>query len=485
MQSRAEGTPAMAWLGAGFVGGAGGAGTDAVAPPGEPPEGAREALREAGIGDLPAVHADAEPLPMPPPPGGADPVDADGWRRAPRPRRGCGRRGAGRARGRRVRFGAVRGQFALDPDGPSSTTAASAPRPAPSSRPSAAGSRRSRSPVASFRALPERVRAVAAEAAAALGADPADLVLVDNATSGVTAVLRSLRLQPGDVLFTTSHAYAAVRRALDHVCALTGARLVVAEVPFPVDDADQIVAAVQAALPERARLAVLDGITSVTGLVLPTAALTALCHDRGIPVLIDAAHVPGHLPVDLGATAADYWVGNLHKWSFACKGCAVLHVRRDRQEGIDPLVWSHGLDAGFTARFDFQGTRDPSPWLAASAALGFQRAHGADRIRAHNVRLRREAGAALCRRFGVRPPAPEALLGALQTLPLPFPTAGTQAEADALNAHLWRTHRTEAMFVPHAGRTWLRIACQIYNHPAEYERLADQILAYGEAVSRP
>ncbi|MEQ1568890.1 MAG: aminotransferase class V-fold PLP-dependent enzyme [Myxococcota bacterium] len=237
--------------------------------------------------------------------------------------------------------------------------------------------------------------------------------------------------------------------------------------------------AIERATPDGARLVVVDAITSITGLVFPAQAIVERLHARGIPVLIDGAHVPGHLPLALGTLMADYFVGNLHKWLFACKGCAVLYVRRDRQDGVDPLGWSHGIDQGFTGRFDFQGTREPSPWLTAEDALAFQATHGDRRIRAHNVALRREAGAMWCDRFGVRPPAPESMLGALQTLPLPFPTDGTQAQADALNRRLWEDHRIEAMFAPFRGRVWVRIAAQIYNHLAEYEQLADRVSALG------
>jgi isopenicillin-N epimerase len=330
-------------------------------------------------------------------------------------------------------------------------------------------------PVAFFRSLPVRVRRVAALVASFLRADPQDLVFVDNASSGVTAVLRSQRFEPGDVIYTTSHAYGAVKAAIRRVCQRTGAELVVGEVPFPVASPEQILQVVDRTMPDHTKLAVFDEITSITGLVFPVAELVQRCRSRQIPVLIDGAHVPGHLPTDLAGLEADYWVGNCHKWLFAGKGCAVLHVRRDRHDEIDPVIFSHEVGTTLSASFDFQGTRDPSPWLAMEAALDFVNRYGADRIRAHNVLLRAEAGAMLQERLGVEAPAPASMLGALQTLPLPFPTEPTRAAADALNARLWDQHKIEAMFMPFGDRVWLRIACQVYNRLADYEKLADAL----------
>jgi isopenicillin-N epimerase len=470
-------------LAAGWLAGLGAAGVEAVPVAGEVAPEAAAVMREVGIDLQPGRDGPSTPDVVLPLPDLAPPADLAGWRRARDEVEVAVARWLD-DRGRLARFGeSVRPRFAIDfGDAERPVTFlnhgsfGATPRAVLEAQRSWIEALEAQ-PLAFYRAWPARIRQVAARVAEALGADPQDLVFVDNASTGVTAVLRSLRLQPGDVVVTTDHAYAAVRKALDHAVALSGARLVIARVPFPIESPEQVVAAVEAVLPERARIAVFDGITSITGLVLPTDALVALCRARGIPVLVDAAHVPGHLPVDLGASQADYWVGNLHKWLFACKGCAVLHVRRDRQDEVDPLVWSHGLDQGFTARFDFQGTRDPSPWLAADAALAFRSELGADRIRAHNVRLRREAGAMLCERLGVVAPAPGEMLGALQTLPLPFATEGCQDAADALNRRLWEEHRIEAMFMAFGGRVWLRIAAQIYNRLEDYERLAAALLA--------
>lgn len=328
-------------------------------------------------------------------------------------------------------------------------------------------------PVAFFRALPARIRRVAALMASFLRADPQDVAFVDNASSGVTAVLRSQRWQPGDVVYTTNHVYGAVRSALEHLKRTVGIEVVYGEVPFPLGSPDEVVQAVERTLPERARLAIFDHITSPTGLVFPVAALIARCRERSIPVLVDAAHVPGHLPFDLGALDPDYWVGNVHKWLYAPKGCAVLRVRPEHRERLEPVVFSHEIGKGLAASFDFQGTRDASPWLAAEASLTFVESMGGiDRIRAHNFGLRQAAASHLCAALGVEPPAPGEMLGAMATLPLPHSIDGTLANAVALNHRLWDEERVEVPFIPFGGRIWVRISAQLFNTMSDYEHLA-------------
>src|SRR6266550_3303752 len=197
---------------------------------------------------------------------------------------------------------------------------------------------------------------------------------VPNATTAVNAVLRSLALAPGDQLLVTDHAYNACRNVLDFVAAAARAEVVVVPVPFPLASADAVVEAVVARATPRTRLALLDHVTSPTGLVLPIERLVRELAGRGVDTLVDGAHAPGMLPLDLGALGAAYYAGNCHKWLCAPKGAGFLHVRRDRQGGVRPVVISHGANNPRTDRsrllleFDWTGSHDPTPYLCVPEA---------------------------------------------------------------------------------------------------------------------
>lgn len=326
--------------------------------------------------------------------------------------------------------------------------------------------------------LPQALRAAAAKLADFVGAKPENLVFVENATSGVNAVLRSLQFQPGDEIACTNHAYEAVRQALQFIATRSGARVVEAQVPFPITGPEQVIAAFAAILTPKTRLAVLDHITSPTALIYPLPELMGLCRERGIPVLVDGAHAPGTLPLELENLGADWYTGNAHKWLFAPKGCAFLWVAPHQQTYTHPTVISYGFGQGFLAEFDWVGTRDPSAWLAISAALEFIQELGIDSMRRYNHTLMMQARQLLLDRLAGIPPAPENMLGFMATLPLPPLWQQWRLDlplpirARRLHDYLWHTHRIEVPIIPFAGQLWVRISAQLYNHLAEYEQLA-------------
>ena len=318
------------------------------------------------------------------------------------------------------------------------------------------------------------LRAALAALAAFVGARPDEICFVDNATSGVNAVLRSLRLQPGDRLVTTTHVYGAVRNALHFVADRAGATVVEVPVPFPLASAAEVVAALEAVLREGDRLLVVDQITSPTGLVLPLRELVELAQRLGVPVLVDGAHAPGFVDVDLAGLGADWWTGNLHKWLFAPKSAALLHAAPHRWPELHSHVISHiteGPDA-----FHWPGTRDFSSWLAAPAGLAFLEGLGVERVRAYGRQLVLEAGARICAAWGVSRPQPDAMVGQMLTLPLPTDLPGTEPVALDLHDRLWARYRVEAPVIPFAGRLWTRISGQAYNVPADYDTLGEAVL---------
>ena len=309
---------------------------------------------------------------------------------------------------------------------------------------------------------------------------PQDFGLVTNATEGVNAVLGSLRFSAGDELLTTNHVYNAVRQAMRHVAMRNGATYREVPVATPVQSAEQIAKTIIDGISDRTRLLVIDHITSPTGLLFPVEPIAAACAARGVELLVDGAHAPGMIDLNIPATGATYYAGNLHKWSCAPKGCAFLWVAPHRQADIHPCVISHRYGEGLAAEFGWQGTRDASAWLTIPTALRFMSNLGWERIRQHNHAMAVWAHAMLCERFGASPLSPldGSLIGATATVPLPQPLVGmTDDQAKALQQSLYTDHRIEIPLFGWQGAQHLRVSCQVYNRPADYHRLADVITA--------
>jgi isopenicillin-N epimerase len=326
------------------------------------------------------------------------------------------------------------------------------------------------------------MRAAADEVAAFVGAQGRDLVFVDNASAGINAVLRSRKLAPGDEILILDQAYGAVAKTAAYVAREVGARVVTVALPFPVDgDAtDAYADAVAHAITPRTRIAVLDHVASDTALVLPIAAMAARCRARGVPVLVDGAHAPGAIALDIPAIGADWYVGNLHKWAFAPRACGVLWVAPERRAGLHPTVISWGLDMGLAQEFDWTGTRDPSAFLSAPAGIAFMRdVLGVEAMRTWNHDLVWRSAHALAARWGRPWATPEAMVGCMASVPLPERLDALGAEAaPRLKDWLLRERRIEAQILAISGRPHVRLAAQVYNDEADFERLAEAIDAW-------
>ena len=324
--------------------------------------------------------------------------------------------------------------------------------------------------------FPSLIRQAADRVAGRFGAAGDGLVFVDNATAGVNAVLASLRLAPGDEVLITNATYGGIRNAAAFATRRTGARLVEATLPFPPPCPGAVVDAIGRCIGRRTRLAIVDHVVSENGLVLPISDIVAGCRSQGVPVLVDGAHAPGHVAVDLAAIDADWYTANLHKWAFAPRSCGILWASAERRDGLHPAVISWGLDRGFAREFDWVGTRDPTPWLTAPVGLELLDRLGFDRLAAHNHQLVMRAQALLSARWDqAAVVVPDAMIGAMAVVPMPGRAAATQQEADAERLRLWRDHRIEAPIVLFGGRLWVRISAQIYNRLEDYERLAEAI----------
>jgi isopenicillin-N epimerase len=312
-----------------------------------------------------------------------------------------------------------------------------------------------------------------------------DLVFVDNVTAGVNAVLRSLVLIPGDEIVATSHLYQSSRRTLEFVCERAGARLVLADLPYPVRSQGEIVAGVMGALSPRTRLVMLDHVTANTALHLPVETLAQRCSERGVPVMVDGTHGPGNVAVnleELGAAGVRWYVGSGHHWLGAAFGCAFLWVHPDRQGLVRPTAISTRFGEGFTEAFDWPGAKDFGAWLSMAEALRLQETYGAARIRRYTHGLAADAAELLRERWRTPQGAPPAMFTAMASVALPTQSPATESAALLLRRQLRDEHRIEVTVTPFAGRLWVRLSAYLYNEIGDYERLADAVAAVsGEA----
>ena len=320
--------------------------------------------------------------------------------------------------------------------------------------------------------LQDALRAAATRLAEFVGTADRDLVFVENATVGCNVVLNAFPLNAGDEILVTDHCYAAIRKAAEHVALRAGARVIEATMPLPLGDSGTIVAAVGSRCGPRTRLAILDHVTSPTAVVCPIHELTSLCRSRGAAVLVDGAHAPGMLALDIPSIGADWYVGNCHKWLMAPKGSGFLWASPARQAETHPLVISHGYGQGFTAEFDWTGTRDPSAWLAIPTAIDFHAWLGGPSLRAHNSALARDAANLVAQRWRSERATSDPLTGSMAAVRLPASGAATPQRALELRRLLFDRYRIEVAINAFGGALWARISAQAYNELRDYERLA-------------
>ncbi|TMK81297.1 MAG: aminotransferase class V-fold PLP-dependent enzyme [Actinobacteria bacterium] len=312
-------------------------------------------------------------------------------------------------------------------------------------------------------------------AAAFLGADPDGFAFVPNATTGVNAVLSSLALGAHDEVLITDHAYGAVRYAVERACAKAGATVVVQPVPLP-PSAEELSDAVLAGVTAHTRLAVVDQIASPTGLRFPVERLVVELRSRGVLSLVDGAHAPGMIDVDLTAVDPDFWTGNFHKWCCAPLGSAGLWVRGEHRPWVAPPVTSWFVGEPYPASFRWIGTDDYSAYEAVPAALAFMADLGWDRVRTHNRALAAYGRDVVARALGTEPPIPpgvDGLVEAMTLVALPPGVAETEDAAVALRLRIADELGIEALPLAWNGSGYLRLSAQAYNAPANYERLAE------------
>ncbi|MEB3279600.1 MAG: aminotransferase class V-fold PLP-dependent enzyme [Lyngbya sp.] len=316
-----------------------------------------------------------------------------------------------------------------------------------------------------------------------LGVTPEELVFVPNATTGVNSILRSLCFSPTDELLTTNHEYNACRNALNFVAERWGAKVVVANIPFPLNSADEIVNAILSQITPKTKLVLIDHISSQTGLIFPLKSLIQDLNSRGIDSLVDGAHAPGMLPLNLTEIGATYYSGNCHKWLSAPKGAAFLYVRPDKQSEIHPVTISHGANSPRTDRsrfqleFDWMGTHDPTAYFCIPEAIKFMGSllpGGWLELIQYNHNTVIAARQMLSEKLAVALPCPDEMIGSMATIILPEKIQ----LIPSLQTRLWEQFKIEVPIIPweNQPQKLMRISAQIYNNSSDYQKLAEALI---------
>ena len=321
-----------------------------------------------------------------------------------------------------------------------------------------------------FEALMAQART---ELAHFLGADPAHLVFVPNATTALNTVAKSLDLQPGDEVLASDHEYGAVNRMWKHICSEKGARYVQAEIPVPVRSEEAIVEALKAQATARTRVLCFSHITSPTALRFPVDELVTWAKERGLVTVIDGAHAPGQIPLHVEALGTDFYAGNCHKWLMAPKGVGFLYARPQAQPLLKPLVISWGPEiretpgaAPLVEEHEWQGTRDIAAYLAVSEAIRFWTEHGWPEVIARCDALLWEACQALANQ-GLQPIAADPAVSAPQMASFMFPPC----QPKDVQRRIFARYGVEVPLMPWNGRVLLRVSIQGYNSWDDVERL--------------
>lgn len=333
--------------------------------------------------------------------------------------------------------------------------------------------------------LNREVRDLLAEARGELadfvGAEPADLLFVPNATFAVNLVARSLALDEGDEVLTTDHEYGACCNVWRYVCGKKGAAYVRQSIPLPVTSADEVVERFWGAVTPRTRVVFLSHITSPTALRLPVEDICARARQAGILTVVDGAHAPGQVALDVAAVGADFYVGNLHKWMMCPKGVGFLHVCPERQRMLEPLVvsWGWGAEAPEEGSFSlvdalqWTGTMDPAAYLAVPAAIRFRAEHDWPAVTEACHQLLRRALTRVCDLTGLESVYPDdSWYVQMAVAPLPH-----VSDPDRFQERLYDEFRVEVARTSWAGRLFLRLSVQGYNTPEEIDVLLRALAA--------
>lgn len=300
-----------------------------------------------------------------------------------------------------------------------------------------------------------------------------DLIFVPNATVGINIVARSLDLQPGDEVLTTDHEYGAVDETWQYVCEKTGAAYIRQAIPLPVDTHEDFVERLWSAVTPHTRVIAISHITSPTALIFPIEEICRRAREAGILTVVDGAHAPGQIPLDMIAIGADFYTGNCHKWLCAPKGAAFLYVRSEHHPMLIPPVISWGWRYGstFVEHHQWQGTRDIAAYLSVPDAINFQKTHNWETVRSECHKLALNTRDALQKHSSLPHIAPESWFIQMFSAPLP------PCDPETLKTRLYDDYRVEVPIIEWQGKPYVRVSIQGYNSEIDTENLLRAMVA--------
>lgn len=321
------------------------------------------------------------------------------------------------------------------------------------------------------------LRQGATKLASFIGTTGDRLAFVSNPTEAINTVLKAFPLTPGDEILVLDCVYNAVRLSVEEKCRSSGARMIKVDLPIPFTSNDVTGRIADAAGP-RTRLAIIDHIASAPALVFPVAEITAALQAKGVKVMIDGAHALGQLDLNLDEIGADWYTATAHKWFYAPKGSAFLHVRNPGALPLRPLSVSHYYNDPFPLSFDYVGTRDVTAFLTLSPAQDFIEERGAADIRNWLVDLSR-AGIKPLSRVGAVPIAPDCMFAAMRAYHLPQTREAQPDDAQDLINGYWDRHRIQVAASAYQGKLLLRLSAQIYADVTDFEHLVEVLDRHG------
>ncbi len=310
-----------------------------------------------------------------------------------------------------------------------------------------------------------------------VGANADDLVYVTNATVGLNIVARSLELAPGDEILSTDHEYGALDRTWRFICGKRGAHYIRQPVPLPIESAEQVIEAIWSGVTPRTRVLFISHITSPTAIIFPIAELIRRSRQAGIITVVDGAHAPGQIPLDLDGLEADFYSGNLHKWALAPKGAAFLYARREAQHLVEPLVVSWGWQsekpglARFIDEQEWQGTRDIAAYLTVPSATQFMQEHNWPQVQRQCRELLSYARKRISALTGLPPLVPDSPEWFVQMAAFPLPAC----DAETLKQRLYDEFAVEVPIIVWNGQPLVRVSSQTYNTQKDVDTLVSAL----------